>query len=80
MRFWRESPGRLRNPEEKLVDFIFDSIIPSTSSRELISFSPFSSPRINKAVESASASATVLAITVADMVLPEGHPFFELRI
>ena len=68
MKSWKESPGRLRNPEEKLADPKFESIIPSIPSSELIRSIPFSAPRTNKAVESASASATVLAITVADIV------------
>ena len=80
MKSWSESPGRLRNPEEKLADSIFENIIPSTPSSAFIRSSPFLAPRINNDVERASASATVSAITVAEIAWAEGQPFNGFRI
>ena len=80
MKSWKESPGRLRNPEEKLADPIFESIIPSTPSSALIRSSPFLAPRINNDVERASASATVSAITVAEIACVEGQPLTGFKI
>ena len=77
---WSESPGRLRNPEEKLADSRFENIIPSTPSSELIRRRPFSAPRINKAVERASASVTVSAMTVADTASFDGQPSSGFKI